>query len=73
MCREGKAVIGMKIMGEGAFRNNDEKRDKSIKYALDSGCMDAMVVGFEKIEEIDDLVERVRKIPVSSNPNKLIV
>jgi len=72
MRKQGKAVVGMKIIGEGTFRNSDEKRDKSIKYAFESGCMDAMVVGFEKTEEIDDLAARVRKVSVSNSPIQLI-
>jgi len=65
--KRGKAVIGMKILGEGTFRDSDEKRDKSIKYALQSGCMDAMVVGFEKVNEIDDFAARVRRVPSKAN------
>ena len=72
MRRQGKAVVGMKIIGEGEFRNSDERRDKSIKYALKSGCVDAMVVGFEKIEEIDDFAARVRKVPVTAKPAALL-
>jgi hypothetical protein len=62
--KQGKAVVGMKIIGEGDFRDSDEKRDGSIQYALNLGCVDTMVVGFEKIEEIDDFAARVRKVPV---------
>ena len=58
----GKGVIGMKIMGQGAFRDSDEKRDKSIAFALGTGAVDTMVVGFEKLEEIDDFAARVRKV-----------
>ncbi len=58
----GKGVIGMKIMGQGAFRDSDEKRDKSIAFALGTGSVDTMVVGFEKLEEIDDFAARVRKV-----------
>ena len=61
--KAGKGVLGMKLIGEGAFRNSNEKRDKSISYVLGLGCVDAMVVGFEKVEEIDDFAARVRKIP----------
>jgi len=60
--KAGKGVIGMKLIGEGAFRNSDEKRDNSIHYVLGLGCVDAMVVGFEKLEEIDDFAARVRKV-----------
>ena len=61
--KAGKGVLGMKLIGEGAFRNSDEKRDNSIRYVLGLGCVDAMVVGFEKIEEVDDFAARVRKVP----------
>ena len=61
--KAGKGVVGMKLIGEGAFRNSDEKRDNSVRYVLGLGCVDAMVVGFEKIEEVDDFAARVRKVP----------
>jgi predicted aldo/keto reductase-like oxidoreductase len=61
--KAGKGVLGMKLIGEGAFRNSDEQRDKSISYVLGLGCVDAMVIGFEKIEEVDDFAARVRKVP----------
>ena len=72
MRKQGKAVVGMKIMSEGAFRDSDEKRDKSIKYVLESGCIDAMVVGFEKIEELNDFAANARKVPVPISPKQLI-
>jgi len=55
----GKGVVGMKIIGEGAFRNDPELRDRSIEFALRSGCVDVMIVGFEIPEEIDDFKQRV--------------
>ena len=61
--KAGKGVVGMKLIGEGAFRNSDEKRDNSVRYVLGLGCVDAMVVGFEKIQEVDDFAARVRKVP----------
>ncbi len=72
MRRQGKAVIGMKIIGEGTFGNSPEKRDKSIKYALESGCVDAMVVGFEKVEEIEDFAVRARKVSVGEGVSQLL-
>jgi aryl-alcohol dehydrogenase-like predicted oxidoreductase len=72
MRRQGKAVIGMKIIGEGTFGNSPEKRDGSIKYALESGCLDAMVVGFEKVEEIDDFAARTRKVSVGEGLSQLL-
>ncbi len=70
--KQGRAVIGMKIIGEGRFGNSPEKRDKSIKYALESGCMDAMVVGFEKVEEIEDFAARARKVSVGEGVSQLL-
>jgi aryl-alcohol dehydrogenase-like predicted oxidoreductase len=61
--KRGKGIVGMKLIGEGAFRDSDEKRDNSIRYVLGLGCVDAMVVGFEKIEEVDDFAARVCKVP----------
>jgi aryl-alcohol dehydrogenase-like predicted oxidoreductase len=61
----GKGVIGMKLIGEGRFRDSDEKRDESVRYVLGLGCVDAMVVGFEKIEQVDDFAARVRKVAVA--------
>lgn len=58
----GKGVVGMKIMGEGRLRNDDEKRDASVKFALELGCVDVLNVGCESIAEVDDLAARVRKV-----------
>jgi len=69
----GKGVVGMKLIGEGTFRNSDEKRDESVRYVLGLGSVDAMVVGFEKIEEVDDFAARVRKVAVADAPDKLLV
>ncbi|MGQ9504114.1 MAG: aldo/keto reductase [Thermogutta sp.] len=55
----GKGVVGMKLIGEGAFRNDPELRNRSIEFALRSGCVDVMIVGFEVPEEIDDFKQRV--------------
>jgi len=60
----GKGVVGMKIIGEGAFRNSEEKRDASVKFVLGLGCVDVLNVGCETPAEIDDFAARVRKVPV---------
>jgi aryl-alcohol dehydrogenase-like predicted oxidoreductase len=53
----GKGVIGMKIIGQGRWRNDPDKRASSIRYVLGLGSVDVMVVGFEKPEEIDNVKE----------------
>lgn len=68
----GKGVVGMKLVGAGQFRNSDEKRDKSIRYVLGLGCVDTMVVGFEKVEEIDDFAARVRKVAIGEGLPSLL-
>ncbi len=57
----GIGVIGMKIVGEGAFSKDKEKLDASIQYVLRLGTVDAMIVGFETEEDIDDFIARVEK------------
>jgi len=59
----GKGVVGMKIIGEGRLRNDEEKRDASARFVLGLGCVDILNIGFEKVEEIDDFAARVRKVP----------
>jgi aryl-alcohol dehydrogenase-like predicted oxidoreductase len=53
----GKGVIGMKIIGEGIWRNDPDKRAASFRYVLGLGTVDVLVVGFEKPEEIDNTKE----------------
>lgn len=61
-----KGVVGMKIVGEGRLRNDPEKRQESIKFALQSGIVDVLNVGFESLEQIDDLAAMVKKVPRQS-------
>jgi aryl-alcohol dehydrogenase-like predicted oxidoreductase len=58
----GKGVVGMKIIGEGKLRNDEEKRQASIKYALTLGCVDMLNVGCESTMEIDDLIAKVKRV-----------
>jgi aryl-alcohol dehydrogenase-like predicted oxidoreductase len=52
----GKAVVGMKILGQGALRN---RQDEGIKYALSLGLLDAFTIGAESKQEQEDLIRRV--------------
>ena len=63
--RSGKGVVGMKLIGEGRYRDDPDKRDLSIKYALDSESVDTMIVGFENPQEIDDFATRVKNALLS--------
>ncbi|MBN1443717.1 MAG: aldo/keto reductase [Planctomycetes bacterium] len=55
MRRRGHGVIGMKIIGNGDF-TKPEDREKSIRYAMQSGLVDAIVIGFKSTEEIDEAI-----------------
>lgn len=52
----GKAVIGMKILGQGDLRT---KQSEAIKYALSLGLLDAFTIGAESRAEQEDLIRRV--------------
>jgi 1-deoxyxylulose-5-phosphate synthase len=52
----GKAVVGMKILGQGALRN---RQDEGIKYALSLGVLDAFTIGAESKQEQEDLIRRI--------------
>ncbi|MCL6518458.1 MAG: aldo/keto reductase [Armatimonadetes bacterium] len=55
----GKAVVGIKILGEGTIA---EERDASLKYVLGLDCIDSIIVGFESTEQIDDILKRGKSI-----------
>jgi predicted aldo/keto reductase-like oxidoreductase len=57
----GKGVIGMKIMGQGDLVS-DQDRETTLRFALSQRCLDAMVVGFERPEQIDDVIRRINAI-----------
>jgi 1-deoxyxylulose-5-phosphate synthase len=52
----GKAVVGMKILGQGTLRN---RQDEAIKYALALGILDAFTIGAESKTEQEDLIRRI--------------
>ena len=52
----GKAVIGMKILGQGDMR---ERQDEALKYALSLGVLDAFTIGAESRAEQEDLLRRI--------------
>ena len=60
--REGKGIIGMKLIGAGKFRNDPEKIDKSLKYVLGLSTVDLIIIGFELPEQIDDYITRVHNV-----------
>lgn len=53
----GKGVIGMKILGEGRI-TEPERKDESLRYVLGLGTVDAFIIGFETIDQVDDILKR---------------
>jgi aryl-alcohol dehydrogenase-like predicted oxidoreductase len=63
--KAGKGVIGMKLIGGGALRNDSDKIGESLKFVLGLGTVDLIIVGFESPEHIDNYIERIRNIRIS--------
>jgi len=59
--KSGKGVIGMKLIGNGKFRNDSEKIDASLKYVLGLGTVDMIIIGFELPEQIENYAGRVNR------------
>jgi predicted aldo/keto reductase-like oxidoreductase len=58
MRQNNHGVIGMKIIGEGDF-TDPEDREKSIRFTMQSGLTDAVVIGFKSPAEIDEAIKRI--------------
>jgi predicted aldo/keto reductase-like oxidoreductase len=56
MKASGKAVIGMKILGQGTLH---DRRDEALRFALGLGILDAFTIGAESVAEQNDLVRRI--------------
>ena len=55
----GKAVTGIKILGEGRIA---DQREKSMRYVLGLECVDSIVIGFESCDQINDILAIGRRI-----------
>jgi aryl-alcohol dehydrogenase-like predicted oxidoreductase len=66
--KAGKGVIGMKLIGNGKFKNDSEKIDASLKYVLGLGTVDMFVIGFELPEQIDNYAGRIENVNRTINP-----
>ena len=52
----GKAVVGMKILGQGDLRG---RQSEALRYALSLGVLDAFTIGAESRAEQENLIRRV--------------
>jgi 1-deoxyxylulose-5-phosphate synthase len=60
----GKGVVGMKIVGAGRLRTDPDRRQESVKYALNLGCVSMLNVGFESLDQIDGFARHIQKTAV---------
>jgi predicted aldo/keto reductase-like oxidoreductase len=58
MHEKGHGIIGMKILGEGRF-TKPEDREKSIRFAMQSGLLDSVTIGFKNTAEVDEALQRI--------------
>ena len=65
----GKAIIGMKIFGEGRLVN---QRERCIEYAQSREYMDAMTIGFHTPEQIDDVLRLMAQFPLPRQDGEAI-
>ncbi len=56
--QQGTGIIGMKIIGEGAFKTPEE-RDASIKFVMKLGTVDSVTIGYKSTQEIDEAIARI--------------
>lgn len=58
MHKQGKGILGMKILAEGTLKTEEEQL-RSLRFVLGLGCVDAFVIGFESPRQIDEMVSRI--------------
>lgn len=59
----GKAIIGMKIYGEGTLAN---LKDECIRYAQNLGLLDTMTLGAETPEQMNESLSLIAKYPAAA-------
>jgi len=54
----GKGVTGIKILGEGKIA---DKREESLRFVLGLDCVDAVIIGFESPDQVDEIIRMGNK------------
>jgi putative N-acetylmannosamine-6-phosphate epimerase len=57
----GTGVLGMKLIGEGRFKTPEE-RERSLKFVMGTGAVDAVTIGYKNAAEIDEAIERMNRV-----------
>jgi len=61
MHAQGKGILGMKILAEGTLKTPERQR-QSLEFVLGLGCVDAMVIGFENPEQINQITKLIEDV-----------
>jgi len=56
--KQGVGVIGMKLIGEGAFTNRED-RQKAMRFAFRQAGVQAVTVGYKSTAEIDEAIDNL--------------
>ncbi|MDR0536884.1 MAG: aldo/keto reductase [Tannerellaceae bacterium] len=59
--RNGKGIIAMKVFGEG-LNVKDDEREQSFRYLITEANVHCMTLGLENMLQMDDAVEKVKRI-----------
>ena len=57
---KGRGILAMKIIGNGDFKQAPD-REKSIRFAMNCGFVDSIVVGLASPAEVDEALDRMNK------------
>ena len=58
----GKGVVAMKVLGVGSLVNKPDGINRSLRWNLESRCVDVLNIGFTQLSEIDDMIRRIRTL-----------
>ncbi len=56
--KEKMGVISMKLCGEGAFTNRDDRK-AAMRYAFKNAGVDSVTVGYKNMAEVDEAIENL--------------
>jgi hypothetical protein len=56
--KEGMGLISMKLIGEGAFTDREDRK-KAMRFAFQNAGVDSVTVGFKSVAEIDEAIENL--------------
>lgn len=55
---DGMGVISMKLVGEGAFTNRDDRK-AAMRFAFNHAGVDTVTVGYKNMAEVDEAIENL--------------